>query len=59
MDTVLDQEQLVNYLIEFLNSLNLEPFGMPPNRSILKLGCATIPLSNLKKSNNHYLNIIS
>ncbi|XP_036343268.1 ATP-dependent DNA helicase PIF1-like [Rhagoletis pomonella] len=45
VDTVLDQEQVVHFPTEFLNSLN--PSGAPPHKLNLKLGSPVILLRNL------------
>lgn len=45
VDTVVDQEQVVHFPTEFLNSLN--PSGAPPHKLHLKLGSPVILLRNL------------
>lgn len=45
IDTIADEEQAVNYLIEFLNSIDIP--GLPPNVLKLKIGIPAILLRNI------------
>uniref|UniRef100_A0A0L8GMG3 ATP-dependent DNA helicase n=1 Tax=Octopus bimaculoides TaxID=37653 RepID=A0A0L8GMG3_OCTBM len=46
VETVVDQEEAVNFLREFLNSL--DPSGLPPHQLHLKIGALAILLRNLE-----------
>lgn len=47
VDTVINQDEVVNYPTEFLNSLNLP--GIPPHRLQLKVGAPIIMLRNINQ----------
>jgi ATP-dependent DNA helicase PIF1 len=45
IDTVVDDDQVVNFPQEFLNSL--DPAGLPPHRLLLKMGCPILLIRNI------------
>jgi len=45
INTIIEEDQAVNYLVKFLNSL--EPNGMPPHLLMLKVGLPILLLRNL------------
>jgi ATP-dependent DNA helicase PIF1 len=48
-DTIVDENQIVNFPIEYLNSLDFA--GMPPHNLRLKIGSPVILLRNLNSPN--------
>ena len=53
VDTVFDQDEAVNFPMDFLNSLTIS--GLPPHKLDLKIGTPVMLLRNLGKSNLIYI----